>query len=1034
MGFCIRHAIGRDCAVYTSADVRAMSGTRHRAKLFDIVTTGCYMHRVDIVRIAMKSRSQNYFPPVMTLLLVLAGLMVPAGQPLLAQSIADMSSDQATAPITVRSDAGAVTISWDTGGVAAAAALDRLPTVRYGGHDLPMRLVPVLSDDDSMPNIEELSAVDWIGDPPRAEALTPTAIDFENDRFMLTPSEPETLPQSPVFLFSKGRSRGREVRVVAVSPIYEDDDGVKFVTKLQARIDNSEAIDSPSDALTMDTIQGSSASPRIGATGDLGPTNSAAAQGSIRITASERGMQRITGAMLQTAGFDAGDVTQLYLTHKGQAIPIEIADSNGDGKLEGAEFFDFYAPGVGDYWNAYAIFWLSKQAGGLRIESRNVKPRNASLRTTAVEQGTWKKNSKYISQHAGPDDDHWYAADMKVDPSMQDDPASFPKIVATLEPQLPLASGSQAIFTANLNTYIKGLYEVTLKVGGSTETVELDTRNDAASARIWQPEISFDGPALVVEATLNPTSTIAGLLFDSLDWTLPVSLQLGGSGALFTGVAGVWRYQFTGATADYAVYDVTDWSVPQRLTGIENSIFEDGPDAGDYLVTGPGALHTPDLQAHTRVSFSPSDGADALYIAPAGFIDALKPLVEHRESQGYRVKVIDVQQIYDAWSYGYVEPDAIRDFLRFAVANWNPAPISAVLVSDGTRDPFNYEDRDSFVNYIPPYLRTSFLDQNGFERFVDPWLGQNGCDNCYAQLDGDDPLNNAYETPGKGFLIDIWLGRFPVKTAQEVSNVVSKIIRYETNQEAPAYWSHTAAFLADDYVRPDGSADSAGNFIAYSEAVVGMLAAGIRAARVYYDPHYAGNEPWRESDAAMVRARAIELAGSGPGLLTFNGHANHWQWAGTALTSEHPYIFGLYDVDLLKNRNQLFVSLSMTCYTSQFFQPSNSGTTLDERMFLHPGGGAAAVWGPSGLSVLHGHDDLQYGFHKLLWNSEPGSMRLGALMDAGYYENFSPSAERDKLYSCCEDVRRTFLLFGDPLMKVRMEPSNNVYLPLVTKR
>ena len=111
---------------------------------------------------------------------------------------------------------------------------------------------------------------------------------------------------------------------------------------------------------------------------------------------------------------------------------------------------------------------------------------------------------------------------------------------------------------------------------------------------------------------------------------------------------------------------------------------------------------------------------------------------------------------------------------------------------------------------------------------------------------------------------------------------------------------------------------------------------------------------------------------------------------------------------------------------------ANSGTTLDERMFLHPNGGAAAVWGPSGLSVLHGHDDLQYGFHKLLAAKEPGTAKLGELVQAGYFENFSPSPERNKLYACCEDVRRTFLLFGDPLTTVRLAPDLSVYLPMVT--
>jgi hypothetical protein len=105
----------------------------------------------------------------------------------------------------------------------------------------------------------------------------------------------------------------------------------------------------------------------------------------------------------------------------------------------------------------------------------------------------------------------------------------------------------------------------------------------------------------------------------------------------------------------------------------------------------------------------------------------------------------------------------------------------------------------------------------------------------------------------------------------------------------------------------------------------------------------------------------------------------------------------------------------MTCYTSQFQKPSNAGTTLDESLVLHEGGGAVATWGPTGLSVAHGHDKLQTGFYKSLWKPDrpPMTARMGELVEAGYFEQFATGV-------CCHDVRRTFLIFGDPLTTVRV--------------
>jgi hypothetical protein len=91
----------------------------------------------------------------------------------------------------------------------------------------------------------------------------------------------------------------------------------------------------------------------------------------------------------------------------------------------------------------------------------------------------------------------------------------------------------------------------------------------------------------------------------------------------------------------------------------------------------------------------------------------------------------------------------------------------------------------------------------------------------------------------------------------------------------------------------------------------------------------------------------------------------------------------------------------MTCLTWAFQQPAYSGTTIDERLVLHPGGGAIATWGPTGLGIAHGHDALQRGFYRALWSRPPATATLGDLTLAGYRELFLRG-------SCCQDTLRTF--------------------------
>ena len=47
-------------------------------------------------------------------------------------------------------------------------------------------------------------------------------------------------------------------------------------------------------------------------------------------------------------------------------------------------------------------------------------------------------------------------------------------------------------------------------------------------------------------------------------------------------------------------------------------------------------------------------------------MDSLQPLKKLRESQGLRVALIDVEDIYDEFSFGNKSPKAIKDFLSIS--------------------------------------------------------------------------------------------------------------------------------------------------------------------------------------------------------------------------------------------------------------------------------------------------------------------------------------------------------------------------------
>lgn len=52
-----------------------------------------------------------------------------------------------------------------------------------------------------------------------------------------------------------------------------------------------------------------------------------------------------------------------------------------------------------------------------------------------------------------------------------------------------------------------------------------------------------------------------------------------------------------------------------------------------------------------------------------------------------RIKVVNVQQIYDEFSFGFLDPKALQEFIKYAFENWqSPAPSYIVLLGDMSHD------------------------------------------------------------------------------------------------------------------------------------------------------------------------------------------------------------------------------------------------------------------------------------------------------------------------------------------------------------
>jgi hypothetical protein len=290
--------------------------------------------------------------------------------------------------------------------------------------------------------------------------------------------------------------------------------------------------------------------------------------------------------------------------------------------------------------------------------------------------------------------------------------------------------------------------------------------------------------------------------------------------------------------------------------------------------------------------------ADYVLIAPEMFVEATRPLLELRRSQGLRVRAVSIEQIYSEFGYGEPTPEAVKDFLSYAFHQWRqPSLRYVVLVGDATYD---FKDRfhTGVTNHVPPRIvKTSFL-----------WTAS---DPSYAAVNGEDVLP------------DFAIGRLPAATVDDVETMVSKIVAYETRDreldEAPI------VLVADN---PDG----AGNFEADADA----LAAGVLASK---DPT---KLYLRHLGTAGAREAIVRTFDDGASLVSYIGHGGIHLWA-------DENVFNTAAVGSLAVQSQQPLLLTMNCLNGYFHFPYFD--SLAEALVKAPGKGAIAAFSPTGLSL-----------------------------------------------------------------------------------
>ncbi|HEX7957515.1 MAG TPA: C25 family cysteine peptidase, partial [Pyrinomonadaceae bacterium] len=321
----------------------------------------------------------------------------------------------------------------------------------------------------------------------------------------------------------------------------------------------------------------------------------------------------------------------------------------------------------------------------------------------------------------------------------------------------------------------------------------------------------------------------------------------------------------------------------------------------------------------SRWSVDAGQRADLVVITHADFAAQVEPLAALRASEGMEVAVVDVEDLYDEFSYGAHTPQAVRDFLAWTRANWDKAPSYVLLVGDGSYDPRGHLGRGRY-DLVPSKL----VDAGSMETASDDW---------FADFDDDG-------------LAEIAIGRLPVRTQSEAATVVGKIVSRQVDP------TQTSALLVADRDGADGY-----SFEAATDSVQSLLPASAAVARINR----------RAQGASAVRTQVVSGINSGPLVVNWMGHGSVDVWTGEGLLRGA-------DAPALSNGNRLPLFVLMTCLNGYY-----EGTGLDslaESVLKAEGGGAYAVWASTGMTGPAAQAEANRELYRILF-TEGDTVRLG---------------------------------------------------------
>ncbi|HMC71439.1 MAG TPA: C25 family cysteine peptidase, partial [Mycobacteriales bacterium] len=258
----------------------------------------------------------------------------------------------------------------------------------------------------------------------------------------------------------------------------------------------------------------------------------------------------------------------------------------------------------------------------------------------------------------------------------------------------------------------------------------------------------------------------------------------------------------------------------------------------------------------------------------------------------------------------------------------------------------------------------NYLDMGAYDfvptKLVDTAFLKTASDDWLADVNGDG-------------VPDFAIGRIPVRTPEDAALVFNKI----TSRGTPSgVWANTVLSVFD---RPIGY-----DFLAAAAAASAYVPRSMTLQKIDF------------AQSASPHSDVMGALGQGQLLVDYVGHGAVELWGLDGIVTSA-------DAVTLANGNRLPFVVAMNCLNGYF--ADTFSYSLAEALLEAPNGGAVAVWASSTLTEPDGQQTMNTELMRQLFGG--GNLTIGEAVN------------RAKLVVVDPDVRKSWILFGDPSMRLK---------------